>query len=1132
MKLFRNAALVFLGVLTLTLAGSEPDRATSSAVTELGTTAQDLYFSALDARAALDYERALRLLQESWEADPAFLPAAAEAMWFMGGDYPTRGSEQAIESLLSTLGKEDSACFRQVALHASGRAFMPERVAGTTDEDHSCEVWSVVLGGQPFPQDQEQRDSLLRAIEGLLDTHPENHHWLMGTYARLLMARGAEDRLLHLTADLLSTLEHPIQRAKAFGWRMRALHMTGHHDEALALEQDWDGATESAAPGVRVEFLGAMFHPPAPPDEQVAAHMRERDATAQAELLALSAGGPPSLRVRTEVGWATELIDRGRLEESVRWWDRLEGFADSLQHRGLHPAGLRTVVTVRRGRALVMLGRHELAERDLTEASRLARETGDVRWEVEAEHNLLHLYESLGRNAEALEAGRAFVERTAALGALERRMMSHHDLGLFLQRRGLIEEARTNFRAMVSIIDSLGSLHVYAGEFFEMTGDLEMARAYYHRALEVGGRELSALMRLSEALGEFEAAERYARRADLLIPNYPEQAPLLPGLLARNGRSREALLEFDHARAEAARDGQLGAWVGLTVELAEMELDRGLPAIAAPLADSAAEAADRLGLKEMAVRARGLSGLAAVVVGTDRSEGLDRLRTAARDARTLALPALQAELNTWYGDGLLRTGKVSEGFSALARSSELIDSLASSLVMDPARAAYRASHVDISNRALGAALEVGGDQAIDRYVEWSQRRKGRGLVGMDTERAVDRRVVTAAAVELSNGDGAVVSDPLAFGRYTEALRRLGFESEEVSRVSAASIQRAVGPDRAVIDYAVLDDRVAALVVTSEGPSLHLLPVRPDSLSAQVERLRTRMAPRVGSAVDLSRASFDAALAASLYQALITPLESKLVSRLRLTIVPDGPLHALPFDALVAAVKDASPSGTVYLLERWETNIAPDLAAAASESARTPAGPAVAFTTTTEASLLPGAEKEIDSFQRAFEGVGARTFEGSGATEAAVREWAPGAAVLHFAVHAYPSDREPAFARLSLAPSQADDGQLHAYEIGELMLPGALVVLSACETATGRIAEGEGMLSLGRAFLRAGAAEVLGTLWPIGEATSELMESFYSKLAEGMPPSTAIRFAKLELLRGTRHPQPFHWASFVLVTAGS
>ena len=131
----------------------------------------------------------------------------------MGGDHPTRGSEQALESLLSTLGKEDGACFRQVARNSSGRVYMFERVVGTTEEDDSCEVWSVVLGGQPFPQDQAQQDSLLRAIEGLLDAHPENHRSLMVTYEQLLMARGAEDRLLQLTADLLSTLEHPIQRA-------------------------------------------------------------------------------------------------------------------------------------------------------------------------------------------------------------------------------------------------------------------------------------------------------------------------------------------------------------------------------------------------------------------------------------------------------------------------------------------------------------------------------------------------------------------------------------------------------------------------------------------------------------------------------------------------------------------------------------------------------------------------------------------------------------------------------------------------------------------------------------------------------------------------------------------------------
>jgi CHAT domain-containing protein len=144
--------------------------------------------------------------------------------------------------------------------------------------------------------------------------------------------------------------------------------------------------------------------------------------------------------------------------------------------------------------------------------------------------------------------------------------------------------------------------------------------------------------------------------------------------------------------------------------------------------------------------------------------------------------------------------------------------------------------------------------------------------------------------------------------------------------------------------------------------------------------------------------------------------------------------------------------------------------------------------------------------------------------------APTAGLLHFAAHARPNDAEPSYARLTLAPAGDDDGQLHAYEIETLHLPGTLVVLSACETGAGRLLAGEGVLSLSRAFLRAGASGTVAALWPVGPATADLMGAFYPALARGAAPAAALRQAKLALRRG-QWASPFHWAGFTLVMQG-
>jgi len=70
--------------------------------------------------------------------------------------------------------------------------------------------------------------------------------------------------------------------------------------------------------------------------------------------------------------------------------------------------------------------------------------------------------------------------------------------------------------------------------------------------------------------------------------------------------------------------------------------------------------------------------------------------------------------------------------------------------------------------------------------------------------------------------------------------------------------------------------------------------------------------------------------------------------------------------------------------------------------------------------------------------------------------------------------------------------------------------------------------LSRAFLRSGASGTVATLWPVGPATADLMQAFYSGLARDAPPAAALREAKL-ILRRSRWSNPFHWAAFELVT---
>jgi CHAT domain-containing protein len=121
-------------------------------------------------------------------------------------------------------------------------------------------------------------------------------------------------------------------------------------------------------------------------------------------------------------------------------------------------------------------------------------------------------------------------------------------------------------------------------------------------------------------------------------------------------------------------------------------------------------------------------------------------------------------------------------------------------------------------------------------------------------------------------------------------------------------------------------------------------------------------------------------------------------------------------------------------------------------------------------------------------------------------------VLHFAAHALIDEESPGRSAILLAAgADGEDGLLQAREVLDLDLQGALITLSACQSAGGRIVAGEGVMGLARSFFQARAAAVVGGLWPLrDEETAALMELFYGGVAEGMPVGAAMTRAKRSL----------------------
>ena len=138
--------------------------------------------------------------------------------------------------------------------------------------------------------------------------------------------------------------------------------------------------------------------------------------------------------------------------------------------------------------------------------------------------------------------------------------------------------------------------------------------------------------------------------------------------------------------------------------------------------------------------------------------------------------------------------------------------------------------------------------------------------------------------------------------------------------------------------------------------------------------------------------------------------------------------------------------------------------------------------------------------------------------------------LHFATHGSYNYRQPLYSCLIFPPSDEDDGRLNVFEVFELNLNSKLVTLSACETGLGNLSQGDEITGLSRAFLFAGSASVIVSLWSVADyPTAMLMADFYRYL-KNHSMQEALTLAEHDVIK--EYPQPVYWSPFVLIGNGN
>ncbi len=348
-------------------------------------------------------------------------------------------------------------------------------------------------------------------------------------------------------------------------------------------------------------------------------------------------------------------------------------------------------------------------------------------------------------------------------------------------------------------------------------------------------------------------------------------------------------------------------------------------------------------------------------------------------------------------------------------------------------------------------------------------------------------------------------------------------------------------DTAYLEYVVAKDGISLFVLSKNKSNgapevkVYRIAIKPEDLNRKVDEFHDALAEQRLAYTTPAR---------ELYTLLIAPAEQQLHGVGTICIVPDSFLWNVPFQALMTASEH-------FLIEEHALYYAPSLSVLRKMNQKKGIGettntsliafgnPVVGKDEQSNADLcpLPEAEQEVVSIANSFDKTKSRVLIGRDASEKSFRALAPTYSLIHLATHGVIDNSQPLYSHLLLTKTEGDpenDGRLEARQIMDMNLNADLASLSACETANGKIAPGEGVIGMSWAFFVAGTRSMLVSQWKVNStSTSQLMLSFYRALAADQNPSKlekakALQAATLRLMKDRHYSQPFYWAGFVLV----
>lgn len=370
-----------------------------------------------------------------------------------------------------------------------------------------------------------------------------------------------------------------------------------------------------------------------------------------------------------------------------------------------------------------------------------------------------------------------------------------------------------------------------------------------------------------------------------------------------------------------------------------------------------------------------------------------------------------------------------------------------------------------------------------------------------------------------------------------------------SIIDLKDAKQLIGNEQTMITYVISEDEIYSLIINENTfEFIHL--GKTEGLDDQINRIRELVKTRkTDEFTDVSHV---------LYQKLIEPLRDHITTK-SLVIVADQLLHYLPFEMLLSEqVDDDIYHRMPFLLRDFEISYAPSATMLRYMKNSRPDNPKNVFavspfsenmTNSVEGgevkrhmdglSSLPLTAYETSSIAKIFRQRKSwneylfpndpEVLNSKDATKNRLQnEQLNQYGFIHFSTHAFINEQNPKLSGIALYPEEGNDGITYVSDIYNLEMNADLVVLGACDTGLGSLYRGEGLIGFTRAFIYAGASNMVVSMWRVSDQpTAALMIHFYEQIRNGHSYSKSLRDAKLTLLDDPSTAAPRNWATFIL-----